>query len=57
MVKYSRHKESTQVPAVKDWDGQARKGGGGGDGRLYLLTRPRPDLVVVMVGVSDGSMI
>ena len=26
-------------------------------GSLYLLTGPRPYLVVVMVGVSDGSMI
>lgn len=29
----------------------------GGGGRLYLLTGPRPYLVVVIVGVSDGSMI
>lgn len=57
MVKYSKHKESTQVPSrPRIWEGQARKGWVE-VGSLYLLTRPRPYLVVVMVGVSDGSMI
>lgn len=50
--------KNPEVPAVKDPECKARRRGKRiRDGRLSLLTRSRPYLVFVMVGVSDGSMI
>ena len=53
MVKYSKHKEATQVASRQGFEWPSEEGGGAGG--LYLLTGSRPYLVVVIVGVSDGS--